>query len=248
MRRIFAKLLFAVLLISFLPTQATHLVGGFFSYECNGLVSATQAEYTIFATIFRDESAGMAPLENPLPVTFFIGSSSIARVISLQRDSVLFSRDVAQECVINPNTRTLEKAYFSATVVLDISQSHTFTWQRCCRNTPVNLVTNSGNTFSIAIEPYNQIGCNSSPTLSTDEVFSYCMDIDINVDLSASDIDNDSLVYSLCAPLDYNNINNPVNVPANPPPYSIVQYTAGFSAANPFWLIRHLLSILQQAY
>ena len=129
-------------------------------------------------------------------------------------------------------------------------------YQRCCRNDEIaNLPTSNragstdfyGNTYQIEIPSFNAVGCNSSPDFIEEPPIALCFGIDVSttgLNLSAIDtLDNDSLVYFLCAPLDFNQdelpFTRPVGQPnaapdtANFPPYNFVPFITGRSADDP---------------
>ena len=226
--------------------KATHLIGGFFSYECLGPVAGTNnARYVLRAVLFKDSlnrgpgGAAGAVLENPLTVTLFNqANNNFIRTIDLQRDSLVVLVDSgAGACVVGtPVVNIILKGYYSDTVVLTRNRPHKYVWRRCCRNNPDNVVNPaaSGSTFFIDIPAFNQVGCNTSPQLAAEQPFSFCAGVDINLDLSATDPDGDSIVYELCAPLDFPRASTGfTQVPANPPPYPQVVFQAPATAANP---------------
>ena len=235
----------ASLFISF-SGNATHLIGGYFSYECLGpVVGTNEIEYVIRAVLFKDSTnrgvggAQGAILENPLPVTLFgpAPGNLMLRTINIPRDSLVMLVDSgAGICVVGaPVVTIILKGYYSDTIRLRRDQAHKYVWRRCCRNNPDNIVNPgaSGSTFFIDIPEFDQVGCNTSPQLIAEQPFSFCAGVDINLDLSATDPDGDSLVYELCAPLDFPRAGTFTQVPANPPPYPQVIFRAPATATNP---------------
>lgn len=256
MKQLIGKLIFVFCLLGTIPSNATHLIGGFFSYECVGPVTGTnQVEYILRGIFFRDSSnvasvGSGAILESPLPATLFNQTTGTNRVIQMTQDSLVLFIDSAQNiCVVSSTPTIIQKGYYSFRIRLERNESYTLSWRRCCRNNPVNIPdpamtgVRSGSTFSIDIPAFNQVGrCNSSPELKTEQPFSFCAGVNINLDLSATDANNDSLVYELCAPLDFPSVlpgpGSPsggavVQIPASPPPYPSITFLAPNTATNP---------------
>jgi gliding motility-associated-like protein len=94
-------------------------------------------------------------------------------------------------------------------------------YQLCCRNAAITNIANpSNNTFYIYATLNNQNGlCNNSPTFSNKPVPFACLGQEFCFNHGATDVDGDSLVYSLITP--YQNAN------------STVQYNAPYSATSP---------------
>ncbi|MDA9312352.1 PKD domain-containing protein [Vicingaceae bacterium] len=245
MNNILLRLLIVFALFFSSQASATHIIGGFFSYECLGPVAGTNdAQYVIRAVLFKDSlntGVGGAPgavLENPLTVTLFNQLNIQLGTINIPRDSLVILVDSAAGlCVIGtPVVSIISKGYYSDTVLLRKDQAHKYVWRRCCRNNPDNILNPaaSGSTFFIDVPEFDQVGCNTSPQLTAEQPFSFCAGVNINLDLSATDPDGDSMVYELCAPFDFPRSGNAVTqVPANPPPYPVVTFRAPATPTNP---------------
>ena len=107
----YLKYLVIIICLSFsFQGKATHLIGGFFSYECLGPVAGTNdVQYVIRAVLFKDSlntgTGGTqgAILENPLPVTLFGPSpnNNFLRIIDMPQDSLVILVDSgAGACVV----------------------------------------------------------------------------------------------------------------------------------------------------
>lgn len=234
----FKKITILCLLLLGLSAQAAHLVGGDISYKCLGA-----HKYEVTLTIYRDCASSGAPFDNPAVVTIYDG------VHSLKRNMDIFYRYTSQIPLVAPNNCTslpsfvcTEKAVYVDTVTLPVNNTgYTITYQRCCRNNTISNVPNPGDhgsTFTIDIPPQD-MPCNSSPYFNAPPPVALCLNVPVDLDLSASEPDGDSLVYSLCDPLlgggkqQNSSFQGVVPDPAAPPPYQSVPFSAGYSAQNP---------------
>jgi len=146
-----------VLLFSFAPLSAAHLVGGEISYRCVG--SNTNGNvYQIKLTVYRDCNSSGAPFDNFAPITIYGGAAQNVAVqnLSVARGQITsIPAVVANPCLQTPPNVCTEKAIYQATVTLQPStHGYTIVYQRCCRNNTITNVGNSGNwgsTYHITI-------------------------------------------------------------------------------------------------
>lgn len=224
-----------------LPMFASHLVGGYVRYECLGPVAGNQVSYRITLVNTRDTVRGSAgaPLENELQLTLFdrFNLATTFRIPRVRLD--IIGTGLNDPCFVNVDSLIVERGVYQGNITLPNDEDFTLTYQRCCRNTSiVNLnlstatgtLTGQGSTFTIDIPAFNSVGCNSSPIINQQPTVAYCPNSPLAIDLSATDPDGDSLVYSFCAPLNSTQISPPV---AATPPYSEVSYVSPFTPQNP---------------
>lgn len=237
-------LIFFFLTITFFSAKklnASHIVGGYLNYTCIGPVSNDSADYSVTMFFYRDcINANPVVVPINIPITIFNTNNSQVGFFRLNK---LTSLDTIAPTINNPCVKPdtlfcVEEFIFSGTIRLARANSHKLVYQRCCKSSAVtNIPTPSndfGSTFTIDIPSFNQVSCNSTPIYDTIPPLYFCVGFDVNVDLSATDPDGDSLVYSLCNPLDYNvNQGPPLPIPANPPPYASLPFINGLSATNP---------------
>jgi len=224
-----------------ISTQAAHLVGGEISYQCLG-----NQNYRIKLVVYRDCASLGAAFDNPAAITIFNGTSQYLNLdVNLAgRGSLPVS--APNSCTTLPPFVCTEKGVYIDTVQLPASAlGYTISYQRCCRNSSISNIPNpgnQGNTFTIDVPP-NDFSCNSSPDFTTDPPVALCLNVYSSIDMSTSEIDGDSVVYSLCRL--YNGggpnttnvapgaLNSPAPDPAAPPPYSFIPFANGFSPNNP---------------
>lgn len=245
MKRFIAASLLLCLFIFSGNLKATHIVGGYLSYDCLGPdpVNPGFVDYRITMRIFVDCQFGN-PNAFPtfIPITVFgnngvIVDSTIILTNLISSDTL--DPNINNPCVVPDNSVCVREFVFDGTVSLAANQAHAIVHQRCCKSSQVdNLPPPSGDfgsTYAIEIPAFNLVNCNSTPVYDTIPPLYFCVGFDVNIDLSATDPDpNDSLVYSLCSPLSYNDRMNPAPQVASQPPYAPLTFDAPFSPQDPF--------------
>lgn len=209
--------------------NASHIIGGKITYRYLG-----SNNYEIKLTVYRNCSDPI-DYDNPAPITVFDNSNN--SVVS-NHQVLLFHRDTINPnnpdpCFIPPPGICVEEGYYLDTVNLSNNVSgYTVAYQRCCHNSSVLNITSpgfNGTTITAQIPP--QI--NNSSIFSNFPPIYVCVNDTFNYSFIATDIDNDSLVYQLCNPLSGINFFGGQPNPANPPPYTPIPWSSGFSATNP---------------
>lgn len=143
---------------------------------------------------------------------------------------------VGNDCLEIPTEFCVLRGIYTMQVELPpIPGGYQLAYQRCCRNPSINnIITPSdfGNTFTTNI-PGSELSedCNSSPSFNSYPPLALCLGDDINIDLSATDIDNDSLVYSFTTPLHGANNVGPLDI--TPPPFTEIVWAPGYSDQYP---------------
>ena len=93
-----------------------------------------------------------------------------------------------------------------------------------------------GNTYTIAIPgslaPFNT-QTNSSPQFPVNDTAVVCENNFFSLPFQSTDLDGDSLAYSLCGAYFGGTMNDPAPNSSTPPPYSVVPYTTPFSGSQP---------------
>ena len=217
---------------------SAHLVGGELSYECVG-----NSRYAIRMVVYRDCASAGAPFDNPAIITIYNGNNQFidnrrVRLASQNRLPII----APNNCTSLPPFVCTEKAVYRDTVYLPpTSSGYVISYQRCCRNASITNIPNPdtwGNTFTITIPP-NDTRCNSSPRFNVAPPVALCLNIPVNIDVSASETDGDSVAYSLCN-IFHGGGNGAAQGPlsprpdtALPPPYRVVPFAPGFSSSNP---------------
>ena len=233
-RRINHILVWTVFLLSFSQGKATHLVGGEISYTCLG-----SNNYEIRMIIYRDGMSTGAPFDPTAVITVYNSSNMVVynRYVPLLSISNLPLK-APNNCTSLPNNVATEKGLYIDTVNLPpISGGYTITHQRCCRNNTITNINNGtsvwGSTYTTKVPSMDN--CNSSPRFSNDPPVVLCAFQNVDLDLSATDPDGDSIHYQLCSVLHggANAAGMVMPDPADPPPYSSVPFNGAFTSQYP---------------
>ncbi|MFL9482357.1 PKD domain-containing protein [Chitinophagaceae bacterium LWZ2-11] len=157
--------------------------------------------------------------------------------------SVLLDKGTFSPCISSPPTVCYHIDYYTTTVELqDNVNGYALAVQRCCRINGIINVSNSGNvgiTYTNTI-PGSSVGIanfhNSSAIFAQKDTAVVCFNGPFTFDFSATDPDNDSLVYSFTDGIvGGNSVTTDGAKPAVPtiPPYSSVPYSFGYSGSQP---------------
>lgn len=223
-----------LVLLGWLPAQATHIVGGEIYYDCLG-----GDNYLITMKIYRDCLNGLAPFDDPAAIGVYTPSGTLVQTVWMASPTITtISNTISVPCYV-PAAGSVceEEAIYTATANIPGSATgYYLVYQRCCRNnTIINLMNpgSQGITLMIQIPPNYQATCNSSPRYNQFPPIYLCNGVPEIFDHSATDPDGDSLAYELCAPFDGANSGAPMPQPPNPPPYNFVVYNAPYSGPSP---------------
>ncbi|MBL4650583.1 MAG: T9SS type A sorting domain-containing protein [Aureispira sp.] len=213
---------------------ATHIVGGEMNYECLG-----NDEYRISLKIYRDCYAGVPWFDNPVVIGVFDAqTNSFIHSISIFLDQN--SNDTVNsyypDSCISPSFCIHTTLYSTITTLPFTSSGYILSYQRCCRaSTVVNLTdpNSAGMTLTTEITAAALLSCNSSPTFNREVPFILGINDTFSINLGATDINGDSLVYTFYAPFDGASIGNPLPSPPAMPPYSNVSYQSPYNSQMP---------------
>ena len=218
-------------------SQATHIVGGEISYTDLG-----SGLYQIRLTVYRDcgpANVNGTGFDDYAKVGIF-DDNGLYELMEVPLSSTNVSMVpvvMTNPCGTPPPDVCVEQAVYIANAFLPATpQGYTLSYQRCCRNPSiVNIVApeDAGATFTTQI-PGTDItnDANSSPVFNSLPPVALCADFEFMFDHGATDADGDELVYTMCTPLHGASPDNPAPNPV-PPPYTTVNWAAGFSATNP---------------
>ena len=224
-------ILLLFVLVFTLQLKANHLVGGTMSYECLG-----NNIYKISLTIYRDCSSGTA-FDTQAPIAIYdVNNTLVSNQLANFPGSSNVPIIINNPCLIAPQNVCVEKAEYEAIVNLPPSPGgYTVVYQRCCRNSNAVNINNPGamgSTYKVHIPEQNLAVCNSSPTFNNAPPTVMCEGYRFSYDLSATDIDGDSLVYLFADPINGGSTATPAPSPPASPPYSNIPWAAGFSTNN----------------
>ncbi|MBI3233672.1 MAG: hypothetical protein HYZ42_06465, partial [Bacteroidetes bacterium] len=236
MKRNFFLLIFFSL--SFIETNATHLMGGNLSYVWLSETS-TKVRYKIMLKVYRDCGQSQVDFDATIQVGIYENVGNNNKVLDAEL-KLISQKNVSPPWSTNcPNFNNLnfcvKEGYFEGVVELNQSTNGYHLWyQRCCRNKQINVSDDKGQGYYGFIP--NTKYRNSSPDFSKIPTPIICVNDTIDVENSASDPDGDSLVYTVEWPYDGGSSNDPIPTPPSslPNPLLKVTYNSGYSYSKPF--------------
>ena len=223
---------------------ASHIVGGAMTYECLGGDS-----YKITLTLYRDCNSSGASFDNNAAIGVYNNSTLITTQLSPLTTITRVPVIIPNPCLIAPPNVCVQKTEYTEIFNLpSIPGGYEIVYQRCCRGSAaMNIVnpTTMGSTYSVHIPESSEAICNNSPTFNNPPPTMMCSGYEFSYDLSATDVDGDSLYYS------FNDAvtggasppaGNPAPNPPTPPPYTNIGWNPGYSTnyqidANPAFTI-----------
>lgn len=230
----------------FLPkAQATHLIGGYMSYEYLRTEANNDKLYKISLNLFRDMTSGIK-FDEEISVGIYYNTPELKRhkLLTVKRITQSIVRPPGSEDCGFYDNRKIETAFYERTVTLadHVGGYHVY-FVRCCRSLQNNLTNNSNGTPDQGQTYYcfipNPALKNSSPYFSG-VPSPYMCNNDTNTFLNrAVDPDGDSLVYSIVHPYQGGSLSQsaapepPVTLRSNWP-LPKVEYKAGYDSLFPF--------------
>lgn len=213
---------------------ATHIVGGEMNYECLG-----NDQYRISLKIYRDCDTGVPWFDNPVVVGVFDAqTNSYIKSISFHLDpnsNDSISSHYPDSCT-SPSFCIHTTTYIDTTTLAFSNSGYILSYQRCCRSQDIVNITNpsaAGMTLTTEITPAALLSCSSSPRFNREVPLILGANDTFSINLGATDIDGDSLVYAFYAPFDGANQGNPMPNPPAAPPYTTVVYQFPYNSQVP---------------
>ncbi len=222
-------------------TFASHLVGGTMSYECLG-----NDTYEITLTLYRDCNGSGAQFDNNASIGVFNNGNLISNELSPFTFKTPVPIIINNPCLIAPPNVCVEKTKYTQIVTLPpMAGGYDIVYQRCCRNaSAMNIVSPNtmGSSYMVHIPEQAQAICNSSPTFNNPAPTTMCAGFQFTYDLSATDIDGDSLYYTFKDAVTGGVPAAPAPNPPSPPPFTPIIWETGYSTnyqidANPIFTL-----------
>ena len=215
--------------------DATHIVGGEIGYRCLG-----GNQYEITLRVFRDcfNANPTAFFDDPGIIGVYASNGLRLNNISLRpigNDTLRVGLDSCYTSFIN--SVCVHTTVYKSVITLNprVGGYH-FVYQRCCRNTTISNIVNpteAGATYDILLTEAAMQKCNSSPVVNSWPPVYVCANQELNVNSAATDVDNDSIAYKLCAPLVGGTFQRPQPIPPTAPPFQpIIWLGPTYSLAN----------------
>ncbi|MBU6168801.1 MAG: gliding motility-associated C-terminal domain-containing protein [Bacteroidetes bacterium] len=215
--------------------NATHIVGGEIGYRCLG-----GNQYEITLRVFRDcfNADPTALFDDPGVIGVYASNGLRLSNISLRPIGNDTLREGLDSCYTSfINSVCVHTTVYRTVITLNprVGGYH-FVYQRCCRNTTISNIVNpteAGATYDILLTEAAMQKCNSSPVVNRWPPVYVCANQELNVNSSATDVNNDSIAYKLCAPLVGGTLQRPQPIPPTAPPFQpIIWLGPTYSLAN----------------
>ncbi|MDW3650722.1 MAG: PKD domain-containing protein [Bacteroidia bacterium] len=216
--------------------------------------------YNIKVILYRDCINSNTPFDQSISLFIFAGGAA-QNAAPLQTVNIPIPTNIPQivpndlgDCVVGNPSICVEVGVYETTVTLPPrADGYDLGWAKCCRSVTINNIATPiayGITFAAHIPDPGDALCNNMPTFNQFPPVFLCANQPFSFDHSATDIDGDSLVYSLVHP--YTGVNqigrgagnpgrggppptvDPVGNPMGPPPYTRLPFLPGFSFDDPF--------------
>ncbi len=244
------KKYYFLLIISFLSFKeifANHTKGGWMYYEYLGVgATANTSRYKIVLKLYTECVLNSGQIDDIIPFTFFNAGNN-AQVYNI---SVSITNDITinncttvscQPCINNPPPICYRiRTYELIQELPNTTSGYIVSYQRCCRIAGIiNLTAPSsslGETWTVTIPGTSIIAgavTNSSAKFSQNDTAIICQNSYFTFDFSATDVDNDSLVYAFTPAFSGGATGAPTPNPSSAPPFSTITYTGGFSGSQP---------------
>jgi gliding motility-associated-like protein len=241
------KFLFVVL-FSFLASVsfANHTKGGWMYYEYMGTGSAANTlKYRITLKLYTICNLNSGQFNQTINFSFFDGGTNqslfdVAVTYNDEQNIQNCNTSQCHPCMTSIPTICYKIITYQTVVDLPkTANGYTIAYQRCCRITGIQNIqspSNSvGETWTVKIPGTAIAGAetNTSAKFSQNDTAIICEGNSFTFDFSATDINNDSLVYSFASA--YTGANNTAPAPnsASNPPYASVPYASGFTGTSP---------------
>ena len=237
-----ALLIFTFFLLA-IPAYSKHIIGGEMTYEYIGPGSASNTlRFRITLKLFRDQNS--PPDAAAMPDNVFIGIYNVDNSSQYPGTNQYYDipKTIEQPVSVNPfptcisNPPDLDYHAGVFVLVVDLPKNingYIAAYQTCCRISPLsNVTTFGGNTTGSTYSCHIPALIDNSPQFST-SIDAICGGKPFHLEFSAMDTDGDSLVYDFAEAYGGGSFQNSSNANPDPPPYSSVPYTNGFTYDRP---------------
>ena len=242
MKKIYLAL---ILILSFSLSYGAHLKGGWIYYEYLGQgSSAGTIKYRITVKQYLSCSSSGGQIDASVFVGVFNGlNNQLVNTLTIPLSGTeIIQKSSFNPCITSPPVICYRIDRY--VTVVDLPENfagYTLAVQRCCRIAGIINVSNSstiGVSYTTSIPGIitgTNIGNNNSAQFAQKDTVVVCYNGNFTFDFSATDVDNDSLVYSFCDGLvggGSGTGQSQPNPPSNPP-YNSVPYNSGYSGLSP---------------
>ncbi len=225
---------FCFVFLGQIQVKATHIVGGELTYKCLG-----NNQYEITLIVYRDCYTGVPPFDPFASVGVFNANWNLQSQLLIPFNPAINDTlpiILSNPCLVVPPDVCVHGTVYTAIVNLPfIPGGYNLVYQRCCRNQLIRNIIDpldTGASFTAAISEKALLECNNSAVFNSWPPVAICVNQPIDFDHSATDIDGDSLVYSVCTPLTGANQTVPMPQPPFAGPYDEVAWLTPYDLNN----------------
>lgn len=175
-------------------SKATHIMGGDFSYVCQG-----GGTYAINLRLFRDcdgislGSTAFVTLSSPTCGNVNVTLSNLGGPI----DRTPYCPGEQTACDGGSGQHGIQEYFYRGTVTLPGNcNDWTMSWSSCCRNFAITTLANPGSEGTYIDAQLDATICNNSPAFNNDPTFFMCANQENRYNFGAVDTEGDSLIYS----------------------------------------------------
>lgn len=224
-----------------------HTKGGWMYYEYLGPGSApNSSKYRIVLKVYTECALNPGQIDASVPFTIF----SALNFAQLYNISVPVTSDVninncalpdCHPCVNNiPQICYRIHTYETIQDLPNTSDGYIIAYQRCCRINNIVNVTNpsntNGETWTVSIPGtgiFPSAISNSSAKFSQNDTAIICRNNFFTFNFSATDVNNDSLVYDFTSAFNGGSQGNPIPTSSSSPPFASLPYASPYSGSQP---------------
>lgn len=175
-------------------SKATHIMGGDFSYVCQG-----GGTYAINLRLFRDcdgislGSTAFVTLSSPTCGNVNVTLNNLGGPI----DRTPYCPGEQTACDGGSGQHGIQEYFYRGTVTLSGNcNDWTMSWSSCCRNFAITTLANPGSEGTYIDAQLDATICNNSPAFNNDPTFFMCANQENRYNFGAVDTEGDSLIYS----------------------------------------------------
>ncbi len=225
---------------------ANHTKGGWMYYEYMGPgTSANSSIYRITLKLYTLCDLNPGQEDASIPFTFF-NASTFAQVYNISAPVISDANTnnctstACHPCILDiPFICYKIRTYQIVQELPNTPSGYIISYQRCCRIQGINNIqspsNNQGETWTVKIPGTSVTGgvTNSSARFAQNDTAIICRDSRFTFDFSATDINNDSLVYAFTPAYTGGSNTNPAPPASSSPPFAFVPYSGGYSGTQP---------------
>lgn len=245
--------------------EASHIAGGYISYECTG----NPNEYLIRVTLYRDcsgieldppqlEFSNDCGLTNPsndnCQIIPFLPADPcfIMPFVSSEEVSQLCDEAIPNSTCNGGSLPGYEEYIYETTVTLPPCDSWTVSYSFCCRNPATNVSDADSDDFVIqTVINTSENNCNTTPTITAAPQPFVCVGQDVVYNLGAFEPDGHEITYTLVSALatPTTNVNyNGGYTPQEPIPGLVFDNTTGVVEYTPTQVGNYIIVIRMEEY